>query len=81
MGERRWIPEGGIGKHNDKIRKESKIADSKNLPYTISRPPIRKSYTWFECEKCGHVFNAPKGTIMVICSECNKLTNARVLNE
>jgi len=81
MTDRRWIPEGGIQKHRDKIHKESKVADTKNLPYTLSRPPIRKSFEYFECEECGRQFDASKNTIMVACPDCKKLTKARKVNE
>jgi len=77
---RRWVPEGGLQKLRDKIHRESKIADDKKLPYTFSKP-IRKSYTWFECEECGRIFSAAKNTVMVICSGCKKLTKARKIND
>ena len=76
---RRYVPEEGLQKLRNKIHKESKAADSKNLPYTFSKP-IRKSFTWFECVKCGRVFNATKNTCMVVCPVCKKLTKVRELN-
>lgn len=77
---RRWVPEGGLQKHRDKIHKESKVADNKNLPFTFSKP-IRKSYTLFECVECGKVISASKNTYMLACSECKKLTKVRKINE
>jgi rubrerythrin len=73
---RRWIPEGGLGKHNERIHKGSKIADSKNLPFTFSKPK-RESSAYFECEECGRTFASGKNTVMVICPVCKKLTKAR----
>lgn len=78
---RRWIPEGGLAKHREKIHRESKLADRKNLPYTISKPPTRKKMVWFECNECGHQFSSPKNTCMVICSNCKKLTKCEALDE
>jgi len=78
---RRWVPEGGLQKLRNKIHKESKVFDQKNLPYTISRPNIRKCYTGFECVDCGYVFSGSKNTTMVICPYCKKLTSVRYLNE
>jgi len=78
---RRWIPEDGLRKHRDKIHRESKIADTKNLPYTITRPPVRKSFVWFECVECGRSFSAAKNTCMIVCPECKKLTKVRQLHE
>jgi len=76
---RRWIPEGGLQKHRERIHRESKIADNKKLPYVFSKP-IRKSYALFECEECGRVFSAAKNTVMVICSTCKKLTRAKQID-
>lgn len=70
---RRWIPESGLQEHREKIHKESKIADKKNLPFTFSKPGKAKKQSQFKCE-CGHVFLASKNTVMVICSRCKKLS-------
>lgn len=78
-GTRRWVPEGGVQKHNEKIRRESKHADQKNLPFTFSRPPRRTCHDAFECVGCGHVMFLPKNTVMVICSECKELKTVKEL--
>jgi hypothetical protein len=75
---RRWIPEGGLQKHNEKIHKGSKIANDKNLPYNFSKPK-RQASSYFECEECGREFAAGKNTVMVICPDCKKVTKARKL--
>ena len=80
-GTRRWVPEGGIQKHNEKIRRESKDADKKNLPFTFSRPPRRACHDYFECNGCGNIMSLPRNTIMVICSECNKLRKVTELDD
>lgn len=78
---RRWIPEGGLHKHNEKIHKESKFADDyKNLPFSFSKPPRSKRHEWFECVECGHILSAPKNTVMVECRQCNKATKVERMN-
>lgn len=76
---RRWIPEGGIKKHVDKIRRESKIADAKKLPFTFSKPPRRVKHQWFECVVCGRELEAPINTIMCVCPVCKKVTKVKVI--
>lgn len=78
---RRWIPEEGLKKHKQKIQYESKLADKKNLPYKISKPPARKSFTGFRCAECGYQFSGSRNTVMVICPNCKKLTRCEELNE
>ena len=78
-GKRRWVPDGGLQKHREKIHRESKIADHKNLPFTFSKPPRRTGFSTFECEECGCVMSLPKNTVMVICSTCNDLRNEKSL--
>lgn len=80
--ERRWIPEGGLKRHADKIHKESKIADNyKNLPFTFSKPPRNKKHKWFECTICGRTFEAPINTIMCACPICKKVTKVESIEE
>lgn len=79
---RRWIPEGGEGKHREKIHRESKfIDDHKNLPFTFSKPQRPKKQALFKCLECGHFFYAPKKTVMVICSKCKKSARTELVNE
>lgn len=80
-GTRRWIPEGGIQKHNERIRKESKHADQKNLPFTFSRPPRRTCHDYFECVGCGNIMSLPRNSIMVVCSGCKELRKVIKLDE
>jgi hypothetical protein len=70
--ERRWAPEGGIRKHNERIHRESKFVDSHgNLPFTFSKPkkPGRRKYV--KCKGCGHISHVSVNTIGIICKECN----------
>ena len=82
MADRRWIPEGGIKKHNEKIHRESKIADDhKNLPFTFSKPMKNKRHDWFECVECGKAISAPVNTIMCVCPNCKKATKVKKVKE
>jgi len=67
---RRYVPALGEKKHRERIHRESKIADSKNLPFTFSKPKKPKRQSSFKCKHCGYVFSAPVNTVGVICSEC-----------
>jgi len=79
---RRWVPEGGIKKHNEKIHRESKIADKyKNLPFQFSKPPKNKRHEWFECVECGRIIAAPINTIMYACPDCKKATKVERIKE
>ena len=82
MEDRRWIPPGGLKRHNEKIHRESKIADDhKNLPFTFSKPTKDKRHEWFECVECGRVISAPVNTVMCVCSDCKKATKVKVIKE
>jgi len=70
---RRWEPEGGVKKHNERIRRESKFIDEhKNLPFTFSKPQRPKKTRLVECSNCGYRTYAPKNTVGMICRECKK---------
>lgn len=82
MTDRRWVPEGGIKRHNEKIHRESKIADDyKNLPFTFSKPPRNKRHERFECVECGRLISASVNTIMCVCSVCKKITKVERVKE
>lgn len=70
---RRWLPDEGERKLREKIHRESKLDDQKNLPFTFSKPKRGGKQNQFKCE-CGHVFLASKNTVMVICSKCKQLS-------
>jgi len=79
---RRWVPEGGLRNHVDKIRRESKIADDyKKLPFKFSKPPRDKKHEWFECVECGRIVSAPVNTIMYACPDCKKATKVIKIEE
>ncbi len=78
--KRRWEPEGGINKHNEKIHRESKYADShKSLPFKFSRPPKSKRQMVVECIECGYVTSASVNTVGMICNECKDYVSVRAV--
>ena len=79
---RRWIPEGGERRHNEKIHRESKFADDhKNLPFELSRPPRRGKQEPYVCAVCGYFLYARKNTVMVACPDCKKATKVVKIDE
>ena len=71
---RRWIPEGGIQKHRERIHRESKFADdNKKLPFTFSKPFKDKKYITFECVECGKIIQGTKNAVLCICPVCKKV--------
>lgn len=78
---RRYIPEGGIRKHNERIHRESKLADKYgNLPFTFSKPSKPPKTKYVECEVCGHITRAQKNTVGMICSNCKKYVSVKEVN-
>ena len=73
--DRRWIPEGGLQKHRDKIHKESKLSDDHlNLPFEFSKPIKAGRQGWFECVECSRELFVSVNTVMCICPYCKKVT-------
>jgi len=74
---RRWLPDGGERKLRERIHRESALTDKyKDLPFKFSKPTHNKPSNIFKCSECDYLFFAPKNTILVICSNCKKLTKA-----
>lgn len=74
--KRRWEPEKGIGKHNERIHKESKFTDThKNLPFKFSKPSKPKRQNVVMCSNCGYETSVPVNTVGMICIECSKYVN------
>ncbi len=73
---RRWEPEEGVKKLNDRIHKESKFADdNKNLPFSFSKPKkARACNTALKCNNCGNISYASRITVGVICKACGKFS-------
>lgn len=73
---RRWEPECGITKYNERIHRESKFADdNKNLPFSFRKPPKPISRNaLLVCDNCGAYVSGTKATVGVICRECHKFS-------
>jgi hypothetical protein len=71
---RRYTPAIGNRAHKERIHKESKIADNKNLPFTFSKPKIPGRSSYFYCNNCGYTFSASVNTVGVVCNECKKFS-------
>jgi len=76
----RYEPEGGWNKHRERIHRESKQADAKNLPFTFSKPKRHRRHTTVKCKNCGHLTSAPVNTVGIICNECKKYSAVEVLD-
>jgi formylmethanofuran dehydrogenase subunit E len=73
---RRFEPEGGVKKLNERIHRESKYSDlHKNLPFSFRKPPkpIGRS-TCVRCKNCGHLFYGTTATVGIICSNCKQFS-------
>jgi len=73
---RRWEPEGGVGKLNARIHKESKYADEhKNLPFSFRKPQkaIGRNSV-IQCNNCGSITHGTTATVGIICKKCNKFS-------
>lgn len=74
--DRRWEPEGGVRKLNEKIHRESKFADDhKNLPFKFSKPKKSKRSKLVKCSLCNLKLYVPINTVGMICKECNKFVS------
>ncbi len=74
---RRWEPECGVKKLNEKIHRESKFADAnKDLPFSFRKPLKSKGRnSVVSCDNCGKVFCGSTVTVGIICSGCNKFSS------
>lgn len=79
---RRYEPEIGVHKHNERIHRESKYADShKNLPFSFRKPPKPMGRnTYIQCNNCGNISLGSTATVGIICSSCNKFSAVTEVN-
>lgn len=71
--KRRWTPEGGVKKHNERIHRDSRLVDHhKNLPFTFSKPTRGGRSKFVKCTNCGYTTCVSKNTVGMICSQCKK---------
>jgi len=73
---RRYEPSSGLKRHNERIHKESKMADNyKNLPFSFRKPIKPKGRSaYLKCNNCGHVTVGSTATVGIICNNCNKFS-------
>ena len=72
---RRYEPAGGLKKHRERIHRESKQIDGKNLDFTFGKPyKPRGRPTILACDNCGYVLSGTTATAGVICPECKKFS-------
>lgn len=74
---RRWEPECGVRKLNERIHKESKMADDyKKLPFSFRKPPKAMGRnTVLVCDSCGATVGGTSATVGVICRSCGKFSS------
>lgn len=74
--KRRWEPECGINKHNERIHKESKQSDGSNLPFSFRKPLKSKgSFAIIKCNNCGNITSGSTITVGIICKKCGKYSS------
>lgn len=72
---RRYEPAQGLKKHRERIHRESKQADGRNLEFNFRKPPkpMGRS-TYVRCDNCGYIASATTATCGIICPECKKFS-------
>jgi len=76
--KRRWEPEGGINKHNERVHRESNYIDHhKNLPFTFSKPKRGGRKQYMKCAKCGKIIHVSINTVGIICNNCKAYVNVK----
>jgi len=79
---RRYAPEGGVNKHNERIHKESKWTDdNKNLPFSFSKPTKSQKSKIARCKNCGTIKSVNKNTVGVICNNCKQYSAVEEIDE
>lgn len=80
---RRYEPEVGVKKHNERIHRESKYADThKNLPFTFRKAakPIGRN-TYVKCDNCGHITSGTTATVGIVCNNCKKFSSVSKIED
>jgi len=79
---RRYEPEIGIRRHNERIHRESKYADEfKNLPFQFKKPSKPKGRSnYITCDNCGHITSGTSATVGIICEACHKFSSVTEVN-
>lgn len=75
---RRWEPEEGTKKLNERIHRESKRIDTySNLEFSFSKPKRQARKCWKRCYNCGKASYVSINTVGMICSSCHKYVSVR----
>jgi len=74
---RRYEPNAGLGKHNERIHRESKQVDThKNLPFSFRKPPKAMGRSVVvKCNNCGNITSGTTATVGIICKVCGKFSS------
>ena len=80
---RRYEPESGLRKHNERIHRESKRSDNyQNLPFTFRKPQKPKGRSnYIRCDNCGHITSGTTITVGIVCNECNKFSTVTEISD
>jgi len=73
---RRYEPEEGVAKLNNRIHRESAYADShKNLPFKFNKA-YRSSgrNTYVRCDNCGNISVGTTITVGIVCKNCKQFS-------
>ena len=74
---RRFEPEGGVKKLNERIHRESSYIDSNsNLPFSFSKPKKSGRKEIKKCSSCGELIHTSINTVGFICRNCGKFVTA-----
>ncbi len=79
---RRWEPEEGVKKLNERIHRESKWADDHmNLPLKFSKPVGFKRQKTVQCINCDAYYSVNVTTVGLVCNSCNKYCGVKDVEE
>ena len=79
---RRYEPVEGTKRHNERIHRESRLADAKGLPFSFSKPYRPTGRISIKlCAECGHAASVKENTISMICSSCKQYVKVLTLEE
>jgi hypothetical protein len=78
---RRWEPECGTTRLEERIRKETAYAiDNKKLPFSVQKPPKPRGYSvLISCDNCGYVTYGTNITTGIICPKCKTFSSVTVV--
>jgi len=79
---RRYEPEGGVKKHNERIHRESKYVDEhKNLSFKFSKPKSPGRQKYVRCNGCSSISRTSINTVGIICDHCHNYCGVEDIEE